>query len=78
MIRVHCDGPNCDHDRVPDSRQLATVNAKPIGPRWLSLKRGDVLFDFCSSDCLAAWAEAAIAVAKEDAAGLRERQGSAK
>lgn len=78
MIRVHCDGIDCDHERVPDSRQIAmNVNAKPLGPRWLSLKRGEVLFDFCSSACLAAWASSqGMLGSKELGDGLDERQGA--
>lgn len=91
MIRVHCDGPTCDENRAPDSRPgpsgHVTVTPltlrEPRPARWFSLKRGGELLDFCSSACLSAWAEAAIAGAKEDverrfAAEMRGRQGSAE
>lgn len=66
MIKVHCDGPDCIAARLPSSRATVTppvrsphgpsVPALAPTPKWLSLKRGETLFDFCSSTCLHAWA----------------------
>lgn len=47
--KIHCDGPTCDQIKLEEWTH--TMRDK----QWLALD-GDGQNDFCSMDCLSAWA----------------------